>query len=120
MPALMERFVQFYNKTVTSDNDEPYQIHPLMNACRIHSSFLQIHPFFDGNGRVGRSLMALYLARNGFPPLVFQHLDRKEYIDAVYKAQAEKDMVPLYNIVIGTIFDILASYTVCGYKIRGI
>ncbi|CAJ0627401.1 2350_t:CDS:2 [Entrophospora sp. SA101] len=114
VPALMERFVQFYNKTVTSDNvedHEPYQIHPLMNACRILSSILHIHPFYNGNGRMGRSLMALYLARGGFPPLVFQQLDRKEYADALYKAQAEKDMVPLYNIVIGIIYDILASYT---------
>ncbi|CAG8772063.1 30888_t:CDS:2 [Gigaspora margarita] len=93
VPALTERFVQFY-KTVTGDNDEPYQIHPLMNACRILSSFLHIHPFYDGNGRVGLSLMALYLARGGFPPLVFQQLDRKEYADALYKAQAEKDMNP--------------------------
>ena len=108
----MERFVQFYNKTVTSDNDEPYQIHPLMNACRILSSFLHIHPFYDGNGRVGRSLMALYLARGGFPPLVL--LDRKEYVDALYKAQAEKDMVPLYKIMIGTIFNILASIRISG------
>ncbi|CAG8644977.1 4124_t:CDS:2, partial [Paraglomus brasilianum] len=95
VPALTERFVQFYNKTVTSDNvevHEPYQIHPLMNACRILSSILHIHPFYDGNGRVGRLLMALYLARGGFPPLVFQQLDRKEYADALYKAQAEKDM----------------------------
>ncbi|RIB21891.1 fido domain-containing protein [Gigaspora rosea] len=113
VPALTERFIKFY-KTVTSDNvddDEPYQIHPLMNACRIHSSFLHIHPFYDGNGRVGRLLMALYLARGGFPPLVFQLFDRKEYADALYRAQAEKDMVPLYNIVIGTIFDSLSSYT---------
>ncbi|CAG8789457.1 3326_t:CDS:2, partial [Dentiscutata erythropus] len=90
VPVLMERFIQFYNKTVTSDNvddNEPYQIHPLMNACRILSSFLHIHPLYDGNGRVGRSLMALYLARGGFPPLVFQQIDRKEYADVLYKAQ---------------------------------
>nr|CAG8511433.1 6970_t:CDS:2 [Entrophospora candida] len=114
VPALMERFIQFYNKTVTSNNvddHEPYQIHPLMNAYRILSSFLHIHLFYDGNGRVGHSLMALYLAHDGFPPLVFQQLDRKEYAYALYKAQAEKDMVPLYDIVIGTIIDILASYT---------
>ncbi|CAI2177342.1 17404_t:CDS:2, partial [Funneliformis geosporum] len=92
--------------TVTSDNvgyHESYQMHPLMNACRILSFFLHIHPFYDGNGRVGLSLMALYLARGGLPPLVFQQLDRKEYADALYKAQAEKDMVPLYNIAIGNI-----------------
>ncbi|CAG8502911.1 3041_t:CDS:2, partial [Ambispora gerdemannii] len=37
------------------------------------SEKVHIHPFIDGNGRVGRSIMAYYLVRNGYPPIVFQH-----------------------------------------------
>ncbi|CAG8697890.1 7079_t:CDS:2, partial [Ambispora gerdemannii] len=98
IPALMEKFVQFYNKNVSSGNLDEHYIHPLMSSCRILSAFLHIHPFYDGNGRVGRSLMALYLSHAGYPPPVFQQLDRKVYADALYEAQAQKDPIMLYNL----------------------
>ncbi|CAG8456868.1 3427_t:CDS:2 [Diversispora eburnea] len=113
IPTLMEKFVQFYNKNVVINNDlddENYN-NPLISSCHILSTFLHIHPFYDGNGRVGRSLMALYLSHAGYPPPVFQQLDRKVYFDALYKAQAQKDPIPLYNLIIGTIYDILALHS---------
>ncbi|RHZ54283.1 hypothetical protein Glove_428g124 [Diversispora epigaea] len=109
IPALMEKFIQFYNKKDSCDTFDEHHIHPLMRSCRILSAFLQIHPFYDGNGRVGRSLMALYLSHAGYPPPVFQELDRKVYADALFIAQKNKDPIPLYDLVIGTIYDILAS-----------
>lgn len=113
----MEKFVQFYNKNVASENlDDEHYIHPLMSSCHILSTFLHIHPFYDGNGRVGCSLMALYLSQAGYPPPVFQQFDQKVYADALYKAQAEKDLIPLYNLVIGTIYDILASHSQLPFK----
>ena len=61
MSALMEKFVQFYNKNITDDNlDDEHYTHPFMRSYRILSAFLHYHPFHDdSNGRVGRSLMAL-------------------------------------------------------------
>lgn len=41
------------------ENDK---ISPLVKAALIHSQFEMIHPFLDGNGRVGRLLIAFYLA----------------------------------------------------------
>ena len=50
----MDELISFMNDT--SDN-----IHPLVKAALIHSQFESIHPFSDGNGRVGRILVSLYL-----------------------------------------------------------
>jgi Fic family protein len=46
----MERFIQFRNECIKNTN-----FHPLLTACRILSAFLHVHPFIDGNGRVGIS-----------------------------------------------------------------
>ena len=50
----MENLIQFMNK-----NDVPF----LVKASISHFFFEYIHPFYDGNGRFGRYLLSLYLAR---------------------------------------------------------
>jgi Fic family protein len=104
VPALMKRFLQFRDDSIKNGS-----IHPIIIACRLLETFLHIHPFFDGNGRVGRSIMALYLVRNGYPPVVFQKLDRKGYIDSMIEAQTEKNYSRLYDITVQTIFDTLTA-----------
>src|SRR5687768_9306466 len=100
----MERFIQFWDESKNSG------LHPLIIASRILSSFHHIHPFADGNGRVGRSIMALYLIRNGLPPVVFQDISREEYASTLILAQVEKDSIPLYALVARNIFNILMRY----------
>lgn len=53
-PKYMRELIQFMNDT----SDE---MNPLIKAAIIHSQFESIHPFEDGNGRVGRILVSLYL-----------------------------------------------------------
>lgn len=55
----------------------------LKTAAYLHAGFEYIHPFADGNGRVGRTLMNYYLIINNHPPVVVFEEDRKEYYKAL-------------------------------------
>ncbi len=48
-------------------------------AAYLHLRFEEIHPFADGNGRVGRTLLNYYLLTHGYPPLVLHNEDKKTY-----------------------------------------
>ena len=45
----------------------------------LHLSFVSIHPFFDGNGRMARLLANLPVLKSGFPPIVVPQEDRYQY-----------------------------------------
>jgi hypothetical protein len=64
-------------------------IHKLVYASYFYATFLHIHPFFDGNGRIARLLFAVAMLRLGMPPVIFQNFDRDEYINALYLATSE-------------------------------
>lgn len=45
-------------------NDNKNDLDPLINMALLHHQFESIHPFYDGNGRVGRILNVLYIVKN--------------------------------------------------------
>lgn len=78
----MSLLLSWYNKNTKYEN-------PLTIAAIFHEKFERIHPFYDGNGRTGRMIINLILARNNLPPLIIKNKERKEYyrvLDIGHKA----------------------------------
>lgn len=73
VPFLMREFVLWLNKT---DKDI---MHPIIKAGIAHHEFVRIHPFIDGNGRVGRVLASLIFLLGGYDFRRFFSLE--EYFD---------------------------------------
>lgn len=59
-----------------------------------HFMFVYIHPYIDGNGRMGRFLMNLMLASGGYPWIVVPLERRNDYMAALESASAEGDIKP--------------------------
>jgi len=59
-----------------------------------HFLFVYIHPYIDGNGRVGRFLMNLMLASGGYPWTVVPVEKRKEYMASLEIASVDQSIVP--------------------------
>jgi Fic family protein len=60
--------------------------HPMEIFASLHAAFERIHPFRDGNGRVGRLVLNLLLVRYGYPPAVIYKHDRDRYLKALARA----------------------------------
>ncbi|KAL2075252.1 hypothetical protein VTL71DRAFT_195 [Oculimacula yallundae] len=85
VPACMDRYVEWRDRKHTEKT-----LHPVIFAVQLSTYFLHIHPFLDGNGRLGRVLMADYLIRQGYFPVVFVDLARDDYLKWISDAQDGK------------------------------
>jgi Fic family protein len=63
----------------------------MVELAGAHAKFERIHPFIDGNGRAGRLVLNLLLARLGYPPAIVYKRQRNAYLDALRKADAGDD-----------------------------
>jgi len=81
---------------LTSDDALHYD--PVTRATIAHHDFEVLHPFADGNGRVGRLLLNLMLIQDGYPPALVLREWRPRYIQALQQAYVG-EYSPLVDLV---------------------
>lgn len=69
-------------------------------AAYFHACFENIHPFADGNGRVGRTLLNYYLLTHNVSPVIIYEEDRKEYYRSLERFDTDADLQPLKDFIV--------------------
>jgi hypothetical protein len=82
---------------------------PAVRVVLGHFVFVYIHPYMDGNGRVGRFLMNVMLASGGYPWTVIPVEDRNVYMGALEKASVGEDILPFADFLGGLVRQGLAG-----------
>ena len=69
-------------------------LHPVERAAEFHFRFENIHPFGDGNGRIGRIAMNMILYGSGYPMLNIQYGKRSGYFHALERSSVTSSPLP--------------------------
>jgi cell filamentation protein len=111
IPALLDEFERRQLRTYTPCNFVSHD--EIANAlAEVHVELMLIHPFREGNGRLGRMLATLMALQAGLPLLDFSELDgekRKFYFAAV-RAGLDRDYQPMKQIFNRIIEDSLQAF----------
>lgn len=79
LPENVENEIDFLcNELKENEGKDPLKI-----ATYLHLNFEQIHPFADGNGRLGRTLLNYYLMIHDYPPTIIYNEDKDVYYMAL-------------------------------------
>jgi len=76
VPAAIPADLDAWSESTRNRGDK----HPVVHAAVHHAWFERIHPFTDGNGRVGRLLLNFMLMQHGYPPAVILKAQRPRYL----------------------------------------
>jgi Fic family protein len=101
VPELMEKHIENLNMNVEDK-------HILEWASCLHAEFEAIHPFTDGNGRIGRLLLSILSMKNGYSPVIIPPIRRAEYITALQKTN-KGDIETLRTFLISVIHEEMKS-----------
>jgi fido (protein-threonine AMPylation protein) len=85
--------------------------HPVVHAAVHHAWLERIHPFVDGNGRVGRLILNFMLIQHGYPPAVILKEHRPQYLKALRSADAGNPN-PLAEVVARSVSRALTRFLI--------
>jgi len=88
---LLQEMIDWYN---SNKNKYP----TLILAAVIHNQFENIHPFADGNGRIGRILLNNILLKHGLPPINIELRNRAEYYASLQAYEKNHDLRPTLEL----------------------
>lgn len=105
VPYLMKQLFQWLKTTV---------LHPLIAGAVFHYEFEVIHPFADGNGRLGRLWQTLILSRWNplFADIAVEnmiHARQSDYYAAINRSNAGNDAAPFITFMLATILETLTT-----------
>ncbi|HAT2038333.1 TPA: cell filamentation protein Fic [Legionella pneumophila subsp. pneumophila] len=89
LSELMEEFFQL----ITQEKE------PSVRVVLGHFFFVYIHPYSDGNGRIGRFLMNLMLASGHYPWTIIPVERRNEYMEALEQASVHQNILPFTKFI---------------------
>lgn len=100
-----------------NDQEATGFIHPIIKAIFIHFWVGYLHPFYDGNGRIARSLFYWYLTKKGYSliqylpiSLVIKNASEKYGMAYVYSEQDDLDLTYFYDFHIKKIMEALHNF----------
>lgn len=91
IPPKPEKVSELMKKMFVWYNNNKNRFHPLEIAGLIHTKFVRIHPFTDGNGRTARIIMNFLLFKNNYPMFLIENTKRKQYYEALEESDAGND-----------------------------
>lgn len=87
-----------------------YKMYPPELAFMFHYRFERIHPFKDGNGRIGRLLMNKILKEHKYHPIIIWETYRDSYFSAFQKA-IDGNSKPFFRFMVGQYIESYETYT---------
>jgi Fic family protein len=94
-PENVERMVEDIIKEYGDDIETYF----LDKVSKFHLDFETIHPFVDGNGRIGRVLINLQLIQYGFPRVIIRNKEKKVYYNAFQDYRERKNIKTMEKIL---------------------
>lgn len=94
-PEHVEKMIETIITEYTSDLSNYF----LDKIAKFHLDFETIHPFCDGNGRIGRVLICFQLQRLGFPIIIIRDREKKEYYKAFGEYRDKKNTKTMEKVI---------------------
>lgn len=94
LPPPPSQIKEMMKDFVNEVNKNRKELPAIAHAALSHADFEAIHPFVDGNGRVGRLLANWMLMQEGYPPIIIEVRERKKYFRLLEDAQVKNNSMP--------------------------